>query len=251
MRKMVLAGSMLVFLAACGKGDQPAVAVADSLSRDLQLAPAPGGAVMNDVPSSAPSAGASGARPKPAPRLAAATPAIRTLPAGSILRASANDTITSRRNKPGETMWATVGSDVKDAKGRIVVPAGSSLQLRIVQLAPAENKGQKDGKLVLEPVSVEIKGREYAVAGAVTDVEHFLKGRGVTTGQAAKVGAGTAAGAIAGRVIGGNTKGAIIGGVVGAGAGTAYAVHTADRDVVVPAGAKMTLSLTTPLIVGG
>jgi hypothetical protein len=78
-------------------------------------------------------------------------------------------------------------------------------------------------------------------------VEHTLQGRGVTAGDAAKVGAGAAVGAIAGRVLSGNKKGAIIGGVVGAAVGTGVAMETADRDVVVPAGAKIVLKLTTAL----
>lgn len=260
MRKTILAGSMLVWLSACSAAEKPEAAVADSLSRDLQLAPASTNAPLADGPaarpvSSKPKAVPRRPRPAPAPveaaEVAPAAPAMRTLTAGATFEASANDTITSRHNKAGETMRATVGTDVTDVRGRVVVPAGSTVQLRIVQLAPADNKSQADGKLVLEPVSVQINGREYAVSGSVTEIEHFLKGRGVTTGQAAKVGVGTAAGAIAGRLLGGNKKGTIIGGVIGAGAGTAYAVHTADRDVVVPAGAKMTLSLATPLSVGG
>jgi hypothetical protein len=65
----------------------------------------------------------------------------------------------------------------------------------------------------------------------------------------AKVGAGAAVGAIAGRVIGGNTKGAVIGGVLGGAVGAQRAVETQDRDVVVPAGSRVWLTLQNGLII--
>ncbi|HET6578066.1 MAG TPA: glycine zipper domain-containing protein, partial [Gemmatimonadales bacterium] len=62
--------------------------------------------------------------------------------------------------------------------------------------------------------------------------------------------AGTAAGAIVGRVLGGSTKGAIIGGVIGGAVGAQRAVETKDRDVVVPQGASVTLTLDEKLMAG-
>jgi hypothetical protein len=44
-------------------------------------------------------------------------------------------------------------------------------------------------------------------------------------------------------VIGGNTKGAVIGGLIGGAIGTQRAVETQDRDVVVPAGSRVELTL--------
>jgi hypothetical protein len=137
---------------------------------------------------------------------------------------------------------------VKDRAGHVVIPAGSLVRLTVTALAPAENKSSKDGKLDFEANSVTVNGRMYALDADVDRVEHELKGRGVTGGDVAKVGAGTAIGAIGGRIIGGNTKGAIIGGVVGAGAGTAYAVQTADRDVIVRPGATVRITLRGTLV---
>jgi hypothetical protein len=129
----------------------------------------------------------------------------------------------------------------------VVVPAGSVVKLTISEIEPAENKGQADGKIVLMPSTIEVGGKSYTLNASIESVEHTLQGRGVTTGDAAKVGAGAAVGAIAGRVLSGNKKGAIIGGVVGAAVGTGVAMETADRDVVVPAGARIVLKLTETL----
>ena len=47
-----------------------------------------------------------------------------------------------------------------------------------------------------------------------------------------------------GRVLGGSTKGAIIGGVLGGAVGAQRAVETKDRDVVLPQGTTVTMSLS-------
>jgi hypothetical protein len=80
-------------------------------------------------------------------------------------------------------------------------------------------------------------------------VPHELRGRGVTAGDAGKVGVGAAAGAVVGRVLGGDTRGAVIGGVVGAAGGAAVAAQTARRDVVVKPGTWVSFVLTAPLVV--
>ena len=74
-----------------------------------------------------------------------------------------------------------------------------------------------------------------------------LVGRKTDAGDIAKVGAGAGIGAIVGRVIGGSSKGAIIGGVIGGAVGTQRAIETKDRDVVVPAGSNVSLTLRAPV----
>jgi uncharacterized membrane protein len=66
----------------------------------------------------------------------------------------------------------------------------------------------------------------------------------------AKVGAGTAIGAVAGRVIGGNTKGAVIGGIIGGAVGAQRAVETKDRDVVLPKGTAVSFTLNEKMVAG-
>ncbi len=80
-------------------------------------------------------------------------------------------------------------------------------------------------------------------------LDRQLKDRKTNAGDVAKVGAGAAIGALVGRVIGGNTKGAVIGGVIGGAVGTQRAVETQDRDVVVPAGSRVQLTLQCGLTI--
>ncbi|HEX9394081.1 MAG TPA: hypothetical protein VF923_05490, partial [Gemmatimonadales bacterium] len=80
-------------------------------------------------------------------------------------------------------------------------------------------------------------------------LETVRKGRGVTKGDAAKVGGGAAAGAILGRILGGNAKGTVIGGIVGGAAGAAVAAGTKSADIVLPKGAHINATLTKAVAV--
>jgi hypothetical protein len=173
----------------------------------------------------------------------------RVLPVGTTVRAVLQDSINSRHDSAGEVVMARINADITDRSGQVVVPAESPFQLSIAQLEPAKSRNAADGKLVLRVDSVFVEGRAYWVSGDVQAVPHELRGRGVTAGEAGKVGVGAAAGAVVGRVLGGNTRGAVIGGVVGAAGGAAVAAQTARRDVVVKPGTWVSFVLTAPLVV--
>jgi len=257
MRTMI-AALTLAAIAACGRGDKNETAAADSLSRDLQLAPVDTTAELNDRPTaSAPAPAArtpsgtsrptsttrTSARSAPAPT--AATPAGSTgsLTAGTSLTAATTAEIRSHTNKVGDTVTATIASDVKDASGRVVIPAGSEVALKVTAIKESENKSDSTGSLTLQPTSVNINGQSYPISARIENVDTKLEGRKTNAGDIAKVGGGAAAGAILGRVIGGSTKGAVIGGVIGGAVGTQRAVETKDRDIVLPAGTTVTLVL--------
>jgi hypothetical protein len=249
----------VLLIAACSKSPQVSAGAGDSLNRDLELAPVAANRPLNDAPKPSPGPDARAATPARQPAEKARPPAHRspqptmatehTLPTGSAIQATLRDSINSRRNKVGETVEARVAQDITDPAGQVVIPAGSTVQLTIAELAPAKGKGATDGKLAFQASSVTINGQTYALAAQVQPVRHELRGRGVSAGEVEKVGAGTAIGAIMGRILGGNGRGAVVGGVVGAAGGTAVAVETASRDVVVPAGATVDLTLTNTLVV--
>jgi hypothetical protein len=240
MKTKLLTTLALLGAAACGGGSE--APKADSTSRDLAMAPVDSSAALGDQPVAAAPATPPASRPANRPQPPAPVPS--QLASGTEFAAAAVDSITSRRNKAGETMRIRVTEGVKDPQGRVVIPAGAVISLRIDTLAPAENDRDKTGKLKLTPTAVEIGGASYPIAARVDSVAYSIVGRGVTAGDAAKVGAGAAAGAVAGRVIGGNTRGAVVGGVVGAAAGTAVASQTNDRDVVIKTGNYLRIELT-------
>jgi len=238
----------LALLAACG-GDRSASMAADSLSRDLQRLPVDSSATFSDQaaatpvpPPAAPVAAKPKAKPKPKPAPAPA-PAPLTLAGGTALATTMDREITSKTDKPGATVTGTVASDVTDASGRVVIPAGSKVTLTITEIHESENKGDKTGKLTLTPTAVVIAGESHALDGSALALERTLRDRKTNAGDVAKVGAGAGIGAIAGRVIGGSTKGAVIGGIIGGAVGTQRAIETQDRDVVVPANSRVEVTL--------
>jgi hypothetical protein len=172
-----------------------------------------------------------------------------TLANGATINVTTSRTITSRSDEAGQSLMTTVDADVKNSAGRVVIPAGSKVELVITEISPAKSRSAKDGSLTLRVANVTVAGKTYPLDAEVTSVSHTLKGRGVTAGEVEKTAAGTAVGAIAGTIIGGNSKGTIIGAAVGTAGGAVVANETASRDVVVNAGSPIELTLTGPLTV--
>jgi hypothetical protein len=272
-----LAALTLLALAACGRGEKSDVASADSLNRDLQLAPVDTSATLNDQPggdtatvATATPAPEPAAAPKPAPKPkpkpkpaapapapapaaaapAAPAPAPSSLAAGTSFSAATDAEIRSNKNKVGDQVTATVAKDIKDAAGHVVIPAGSQVTLQVTAIKESENKGDTTGTLTLKPTSIAINGVSKPLPASISGVTTKLEGRKTNAGDIAKVGAGTGIGAVVGRVIGGSTKGAIIGGVIGGAVGTQRAIETKDRDVVIPQGTTVTLTLDDKLVAG-
>lgn len=249
----------VTLLAACAT-EQPGRMAADSLSRDLQMAPVDSSAVLNDQAPPAPPEKPVAVKPKPKPRPKPApapapapepapAPAPLALGSGTVIATAVDQEINSRRNKKGEIVTTTVSTDVTDERGRVVIPAGSRVTMTITEIRESENKGDKTGKLTLTPTEVAIAGKTYPIVASAEALDRHLQDRKTNAGDVAKVGAGTAAGAIVGRVIGGNTKGAVIGGIIGGAVGTQRAVETQDRDVVVPSGSRVQLTLQSGLTI--
>jgi len=249
----------LAVLAGCG-GERGSSEAANDLSRDLQRVPVDSSATLGDRSSSSGASVATEAAPLPAPKpqpkpkatpkpkpapapAPAPVPVVHALAAGAVVSATVDREITSRTDKAGQTVMATVAANVQDASGMVVIPAGSKVTLTIAEIHESENKGDKTGKLTLTPSSVEIAGVSYSLEASAVALDRTLRDRKTNEGDVAKVAVGTGAGAVLGRVIGGNTKGAVIGGLIGGAIGTQRAVETQDRDVVVPAGSRVELTL--------
>ena len=179
MSRTMLAALTLLAVAACGRGDKREVASADSLSRDLQLAPVDTTAALNDRPSAdtadgraghaGPRAGAQAgaeaqaqadAAPAPAPagsggRSRPPAPA-PPRPARPRRRHRASRPRPTPRSARTRTRWVTrspprSASDVKDAAGRVVIPAGSKVTLQVTAIKESENKSDTTGTLTLKP----------------------------------------------------------------------------------------------------
>jgi len=252
MNRLSILATIAVFglsASACQKGQDQSQA-SDSTARNLTLAPSESSAALRDMPDQNQKATPPPVTRPPAQRPPAPPPAPRVarLGVGTKMDIAATDTISSRTAKVGDAFTARVVEDVKNAAGKVVIPAGSVVNGTIADVKPAPNP-RTPGTLTLSVASVTVRGTSYAIEASVDSLETIHKGRGVTSGDAAKVGAGAVAGAVLGRVLGGNKKGTIIGGVVGAAAGAAAANQSKDSDIVLPAGAHIIIRLTKELAV--
>ena len=190
-----------------------------------------------------------GMSPSPASDSLPASSPANMLPVGTEIPAALEDSLNSRHDAAGKIVTARVMNDVKGPDDRIFIPAGSQVGFTVTRLEPARSKSSAAGRVALRVDGIVIGDRLQRVSANVRPIPHELRGRGVTTGDAAKVGVGAAGGAVLGQVIGKNTKGAVIGGVVGAAGGAVVASQTASRDVVVTARrTPFTFVLTAPLV---
>ncbi len=231
----------------CGESNSDA-------ERDLTLPPAESVATLSDQPTTGDTppvetqaASPTEARPRPRRPARPAPPPPKPTPLslsdGTQIDLVAADTIVSNSNKVGDRVTATAVNDVVDEAGRVVVPAGALLTGTITSIS---------GDAVAFAFNqAHFGGNVYTIQAHSDSVAFEEKGKGVTGGDAAKVGAGAVVGAVAGRVIGKNTKGAVIGGIVGAAAGAGVAVATKGHDLIVPAGALIRIVLTAPLVIDG
>ena len=242
-----IATMSVVGLFACAKGEQTSQS-ADSTARNLTLAPTESTAAMKDVPSRATEPAKPATEPKKAPPPKPAPPKPLMLAAGTRVGLTVNDSISTRHVHAGDPWTATVSQDAKDATGRLIIPAGSTVSGTITAAEPAPNPNST-GRIELSVTSVSVRGKSYPIDASVVSKDTVMQGRGVTKADAAKVAGGAVAGAILGKIVGKNTKGAVIGGAAGAAAGAAAARASRDIDVVIPKGAAITIKLNQSLTV--
>src|SRR2546426_644890 len=190
------------------RGEQAGQSAA-STARTLTLAPTESTAAMKDVPPPADKAAPTTGERKVTPPKPPAPTSFK-LSAGTGFSASADDSITTRSARAGDSFTATVSENVKDAAGHVVIPAGARVSGTIVRADPAPNP-RATGTLELSVSSVSVRGRSYSLAATVESKDTVMQGRGVTGADAAKVAGGAAIGALAGKLLGKNAKGAVIG----------------------------------------
>jgi hypothetical protein len=182
-------------------------------------------------------------RPAPAPEPRVVT---STVPMGTNMSLTLNETLSTERNRVGDSFTATLASPVLDGSGNVVIPAGATVRGRLTEVNKSGRVGET-GILKLAFEAVSFGGRSYPMDGTVIRANPQRSNRTSTGETVGKVAAGAAAGAILGRVIGKDTKGTGKGAVIGAAAGTAIAMGTADVDVVLPAGSAMEIRVDSPI----
>jgi hypothetical protein len=174
--------------------------------------------------------------------VAASVRAQGTLPIGTSISVSVDETVSSKDAKAGQKVAGSVAQDVT-LDGKVLIPKGSRASLSVASVESAGRlKGQP--KLYLKLVSVQVKGKTY------TATTNWAGQTGSSRGKRTAVGAGggAAAGAVIGAIAGGG-KGAAIGAAVGAGAGTGTAAMTGKTEVEIKAETKLNFKLKSAMTV--
>ena len=158
------------------------------------------------------------------------------IPQGTALRVRIDQSIDTRRNRPGNRFQATLAETVL-RNGAVLLPKGTRFSGHVMESKPS---GRLKGRAVLSLTldSFRTNGREYQVNTAgTTRVSGRHKKRNLIL-----IGGGAGTGASIGAIAAGGF-GALVGAAAGGVAGTATAVFTGKKNVSVPAETLMTFPL--------
>jgi hypothetical protein len=204
-------------------------------------------------PSADRKAGASNAASQAAPRAAELAPPTAkpapawrevTVPEGTPLAISLDESLASDRSRVEESVRATLLEDVT-VHGVTAIPAGSLVTGSVMQAKRAGKvKGVAELAVRFDAIAPKDSDARYSVR--TTQVSR----RAATTRKkdALEIGAPAAGGAIVGGLLGGK-KGALIGTTVGGGAGTAVVLTQRGKEIRLPRGTRLSVRLLDPVTV--
>jgi len=192
-----------------------------------------------------PEAPARDAEPRPEPRPEPRFVSV-TVPEGTEVHMTLSSSVGSATSQVGDTVTGTTTSAVV-VGDRVAIPAGSTIHGRVTGVDPA-SKGlkiaEKGGGISLSFTKVTTPNGDSAAMSA--SLTSLAKSKGKTAGI---IGGSAAGGAVLGKILGGSTKDAAIGAVVGGGIGTGIAAGTKGKEVVIPAGTDLAITLHKPLTI--
>jgi hypothetical protein len=165
-----------------------------------------------------------------------------TVPAGTAISVTLNQSVSSKDAKAGQTVSAVVAADVV-VDNKTVIPKNSNVTLTVAN-AVASGRLSTPAELSLRIDSIQVKGQSYTVSSSL----YAQKAGSHNKRNAVAIGGGTAAGAIIGALAGGG-KGAAIGAGAGAGVGTAGAAATGKKDITLAAESRVRFTLKEALTI--
>jgi Glycine zipper 2TM domain len=142
------------------------------------------------------------------------------IPAGTQLAVQITEPLSTKTTTVGTPVAARLAEDLV-IDGQRVARAGASVHGTVASVVSAKKKIGGKAKMGLTFDSLELVGGEVVTIAAST----LEEGKSSTAKDAAKIGGGTAAGAILGHQVDGD-KGKLIGGILGGALGTLAATQT-------------------------
>jgi hypothetical protein len=163
-----------------------------------------------------------------------------SLPERTRLAVRLNSAVTSDASRVGDPVEATLTGAVI-VEGTEVLPAGSVVRGEVEAVQPSHT-GKGRARVAILFSSVQVAGRDDACA---ITARVDLTAASSHDNDVARIVIPAAGGAILGGLLGGG-KGAVIGTVIGGGVGTAVVLTTPGRQVQLPRGTALSLSLGQP-----
>jgi hypothetical protein len=197
-------------------------------------APAPKPASKPALVVSKPATVPAATRPTPAP-----APAPLIVPEGTLLSLALTDEVSTKTAKVGDTLRATVVSDVR-VDGKLAIAAGTTVAGQVTDVVSGSSKIGGVPRLGMSFDRLELSGnRDVPISGVITQ-----KGKSDAARDTVKIVGGAAAGAILGHQVKGGDKGKVIGGLLGGAIG-AVAAQKTGTEVKLAAGTELEISLAS------
>ena len=197
------------------------------------------------APKPAPKPVAAAPAPKPAvekPKPVATGPKDYVVPTGTSLSVQLPAEISTKTAKVGQRLTANLTNDIV-IDGKVVARAGTPVQGSITQVISGSKTIGGKPTLGLTFDSMTFEGGDMPIAAKITQVAD----KSDKAGDTAKIAGGAVAGGVIGHQIN-SDNGKIIGALIGAAAGTAAAKKT-GKEVVLPAGTVVGMTLESPVTV--
>jgi hypothetical protein len=167
------------------------------------------------------------------------------IPSGSQIVVRTDTGIDTATDTVGKVYSATIEQDVVDSTGTVGIPAGTSAQLKVIDLNQGNTGAAQDLALALDAVT--LNGTVYRVDASSVVESSGSAGYGMNKRTAEYAGSGAGLGALLGAVFGGG-RGAGIGALAGGGMGALTQYLTRGKRVHVPAEATLTFQLQRTMI---
>ena len=190
---------------------------------------------------------------RPAAAVAKPAAAQLSVPAGTEIDATLQDSLSSKSAKTGDTFTAVVAQPVRASNGEIAIPAGTVINGEVTESEQGKTLPMVRGKGRLAfrfrdmtlpshqsfPVEATLVSVHDKKANSEGEVTSSTGGKTV----AKDVGIGAGLGTVAGLIFGSALKGLAIGAIAGGG----YVLATQGKDVEIPAQSGMKLKLDQSL----
>lgn len=205
--------------------------------REAALAKASAPKPAPRAPAAAPST------PKPAPvPVVAAGPRNYTVPAGTSISVQLPAEISTKTAKVGNRLSANLMNDLV-VDGKTVAKAGALVQGSVTEVISGSNSIGGKPTLGITFDNLTFEGGDKPIVASITQVAQ----KSDKAADTAKIAGGAVAGGVIGHQIS-HKNGSVIGAIIGAAAGTAAAKKT-GKEVVLPAGTVVGMTLQAPVTV--